>query len=89
MKKLFCYLYNQWLSKFVDSKDDLLVKFIDYQFAGKCSYCVHYRVAAYFLGIGILFYGGWVTVAGISLIAISLLMTLGEKYWLCNPEKEN
>lgn len=50
LRKLFCWLYEQWLSKAVDSKSDPLVRFTDYCFGGKCSYCTNYRVMS--RGIG-------------------------------------
>jgi hypothetical protein len=87
MKRLFCWLYHQWLSKAVDSNDDLLVRLIDAAAGSECKYCMGMRLLAMGLGSGLVFVGGWVTWLGLVLMVLAILMTLGEKYWLCEVKK--
>jgi hypothetical protein len=80
LKKQFCWLYEQWLSKFVDSKDDWLVKVIDATVGGKCKYCV--AVRAFLLGASFCL----PLVPSLIVQALVVAMTLGERYWLCLKE---
>jgi hypothetical protein len=60
MRALFCYLYKQWLSKFVDSKDDWLVRLIDTLSGSECKYCMGVRQWFNGLGFGLLLTDYWV-----------------------------
>lgn len=87
MKKLFCWIYKQWLSKFVDSKDDWLVRLIDTLSGSECKYCMGVRQWFNGLGFGLLLTDYWYV--GLGFIVSAYLMTLLEKYWLCElKEKE-
>ena len=81
MKSLFCWVYKNWLRYAVDSKDDPLVKVIDYVFGSNCKYCMVIRAVVFGVGAGLLF-SFWVI--GLMLMAGAVAMTLGEKYWLCD-----
>jgi hypothetical protein len=87
MKNIFCWLYSQWLSKAVDSKDDPLVRVIDALAGSECKYCTAMRMYAMGLGMGLIVAGGVAAYIGIALNALVLLMTLGERYWLCGVKK--
>jgi hypothetical protein len=87
MKNIFCWLYSQWLSKAVDSKDDPLVRVIDALAGSECKYCTAMRMCAMGLGMGLIVAGGVAAYIGIALNALALLMTLGERYWLCEVKK--
>jgi hypothetical protein len=89
MKTIFCWIRKQWLSKFVDSKDDLLVRVIDAAAGSNCKYCTAVRMYMLGLGIGLIVAGGIAIYIGIALHTLALLMTLGERFLLCElKEKE-
>ena len=89
MKTIFCWIYHQWLSKFVDSKDDWLVRLIDTLSGSECKYCMGTRLYAIGLGSGLVFVGSLVTWLGLGLITLAILMTLGERYWLCDVKNKS
>jgi hypothetical protein len=78
IKQAFCWLYNQWLSKAVDSKDDPLVRVIDAIAGSECKYCMGVRLGMIGMGLGLF---SWY---GLGLIALAILLTLGEKHLLCD-----
>jgi hypothetical protein len=80
-KRLFCWIYDQWLSKAVNDKNDPLVIFLDFTTGSSCTYCMATRAVMLGIGIGLF---DWY---GLSLIALSLIFTLGEKKWLCDIKK--
>jgi hypothetical protein len=92
LKRLFCWLYEQWLSKAVNEKSDPLVKLLDFLAGSECKYCMAVRCVMLGLGAGFVssvFYhylaGVAITlgVLGVVLSVLAILFTLGEKYWLC------
>ncbi len=87
LKKTFCWLYDQWLSKAVNERSDPLVRLIDAISGSECKYCMGTRLYALGLGSGLVFVGSWVTWLGLILMALAILMTLGERYWLCNAKQ--
>jgi hypothetical protein len=78
VKTLFCWLYNQWLSKAVDQKTDPLVVALDWAFGSECKYCMAVRALMFGIGLGLF------DLFGLVLMALSLLLTLGERHWLCD-----
>lgn len=87
LKKTFCWLYDQWLSKAVNEKTDFLVRLIDAAAGSNCKYCTAVRMYMLGLGIGLIVAGGIAIYIGIALHTLALLMTLGERYWLCNAKQ--
>lgn len=88
-KKLFCWLYDQWLSKAVNERSDPLVRLIDAAAGSECKYCMAVRMYALGLGIGLIVAGGVAAYIGIALHTLALLMTLGERYWLCDVKNKS
>ena len=86
MKKIFCWLYSQWLSKFVNEKTDLLVVWLDALVGSNCKYCMAVRAVMMGFGFGLLVAGHWGFGLGIMLLAF--LFTLGERYWLCEVKSK-
>jgi hypothetical protein len=82
MKVIFCWLYNQWLSKAVDQKTDPLVVALDWALGSSCKYCMAVRALMFGIGLGLF------NVFGLVLMALAVLMTLGERSWLCELLKE-
>jgi hypothetical protein len=78
MKKLFCLLYDLWLSKFVDEKTDPLVVLLDFIIGSSCKYCMAVRGIMVGLGLGLF------NLFGLGLIALAILFTIAEKHWLCD-----
>lgn len=87
MKKIFCWIYSQWLSRFVDERSDLLVRLIDAAAGSNCRYCMAVRMYALGLSVGLIVAGGVAAYIGIAIHTLALLMTLGERYWLCEVKK--
>lgn len=81
IRRVFCWLYAQWLSKLVDRKTDPLVIAIDFVAGSNCKYCMAVRMFCIGLGLGLWSY------AGLGLVLFALLMTFGEKYWLCETQQ--
>ena len=81
LKKTFCWLYDQWLSKAVNERSDPLVRLLDTLFGSECKYCMAARCLAFGVGLGMF---NWL---GLILMALAILMTLGERYWLCNAKQ--
>jgi hypothetical protein len=77
IKKMFCWMYYAWLSKVVDSKSDPLVIVLDWLFGSSCKYCMTTRALLFGVGVGL---GGLI---GVVLMITAVLLTLGEKLWLC------
>lgn len=95
-KRIFCWLYDQWLSKAVNEKSDPLVRLLDLIAGSECKYCMAVRCLMVGFGGGLVsavfyhfFFGVAATlgVAGIVLCCLAFLMTLGEKYWLCEVKE--
>ena len=86
LQKLFCWLYSQWLAKFVDEKTDLLVVWLDFLVGSGCKYCMAVRAAMMGFGAGLLAAEHWGLGLGIGLPAF--LFTLGERYWLCEVKSK-
>jgi hypothetical protein len=82
MKVIFCWLYNQWLSKAVDQKTDPLVVALDWSLGSSCKYCMAVRALMFGIGLGLF------NVFGLVLMALAVLMTFGERSWLCELPKE-
>lgn len=80
-KKLFCWFYSQWLSKFVDDKTDPLVILLDALVGSSCKYCMAVRAIMVGSGFGLLAAGHWGL--GLSIMLLAFLFTLGERHWLC------
>ena len=76
-KNLFCKSYDLWLSRLVSKKTDPLVVALDYLFGSECKYCFGVRSLVFGFGIGL---WNWFS---IPLVALVLLMTYGERNWLC------
>lgn len=88
MQKLFCWLYAQWLSKAVDQKSDPLVIALDFLFGSNCKYCMAVRALIFGFGLAVgIFALGWLSIFGFGAAVLMLIMTIGEKYWLCNISK--
>ena len=77
VRRIFCWLYAQWLSKLVDQKTDPLVIAIDFVAGSNCKYCMAVRM--FCIGFGLALWS-WL---GFALITLTLLATLGERHWLC------
>ena len=82
LKKTFCWLYDQWLSKAVNKRSDPLVRLIDAISGSECKYCLGVRQWFSGLGFGLLLTSYWYV--GLGFIVGAYLMTLGEKHWLCD-----
>jgi hypothetical protein len=78
LKRTFCWLYNKWLSKAVNEKSDPLVRLLDAIAGSECKYCM--AVRAGMIGIGIGLFNCW----GLGLIVTAILLTIGERKWLCD-----
>lgn len=79
-KRLFCWLYAQWLSKAVDQKSDPLVRLLDFLAGSECKYCMAVRCLMLGFGLALLFS---FPLVGLAILALAFLFTLGERYWLC------
>lgn len=80
-KKIFCWIYRQWLSKLVNEKTDPLVILLDFLFLSQCKYCSISR--AIFFGVGL----GMANIWGLLLVILVFMMTIGEFYWLCEKDE--
>ena len=78
LKQTFCFFYKLFLSKLVDSKDDPLVRLIDFTAGSTCKYCLALRFGMICGGIGL--FNWW----GLGLIVTAILLTIGERKWLCD-----
>jgi hypothetical protein len=96
MQKLACWLYEVWLSKAVGTKQQPLVRLIDYLAGSACSYCMAVRMFLLGLGAALVFSGfavffgvslSLIVLFGIMLIAVAILCTTVERRYLCNLPK--
>jgi hypothetical protein len=87
MKRLFCWLYAQWLSKAVDSKDDPLVRVIDALAGSECKYCMAVRTGMIGFGLALSMRFDWWGLVGAGLVWFAIIFTLLERYWLCEVKK--
>lgn len=87
MKTIFCWLYSQWLSKAVDKKTDLLVRLLDALFGSECKYCMAVRCLLIGVGVALPVGGGWCILAGFASAGVAIVMTVGERRWLCEHTK--
>jgi len=78
LSKLFCYIHKLFLSKLVDSKDDWIVRLIDFTSGSTCKYCTALRFGMICGGIGL--FNWW----GLGLIITAILLTIGERKYLCD-----
>lgn len=86
-KRLFCWLYDQWLSKAVNEKSDPLVVVLDYLFGSECKYCMAVRALLFGVGLGTMcFAHGWYAAVGVLVSMLVVLMTIGERLWLCETK---
>jgi hypothetical protein len=92
MQKLACWLYEVWLSKAVGTKQQPLVKLIDYLAGSSCSYCMAVRMFLIGVGSALVFAGfaaffkaslPLIILAGIMLIALAVAFTQLERRYLC------
>jgi hypothetical protein len=81
MKTIFCWVYKQWLSKAVNERSDPLVRLLDMLFGSECKYCFAIRCLTFGIGLGMFNF------IGLVLMVLSVLVTLGEKYLLCEVKK--
>jgi hypothetical protein len=84
VKQIFCWLYSQWLAKAVDSKSDPLVSLLDAIAGSNCKYCMAVRTGMIGFGLAVVLRFDWWGWVGGALIWLAILMTLGERYWLCD-----
>jgi len=82
-KQLFCKAYEQWLKAAVQPGSPLVV-FMDWTLTSKCKYCMALRAMLFGAGVTLLLFGWWLT--ALVFLLIPVLLTLGERYWLCEPE---
>jgi hypothetical protein len=80
LKRSFCWLYDQWLSKAVNAKTDPLVRLLDFVAGSECKYCMAVRCLMLGFGSALIFL---CPLAGLAILALAFLFTLGERYWLC------
>jgi hypothetical protein len=88
IKFLFCWLYAQWLSKAVDSKSDPLVVVLDNLFGSGCKYCMAVRALLFGFGAATGFFAPWLwlMICGHTMAVSIVLMTIGERLWLCETK---
>ena len=87
LSNLFCWVYNQWLSKAVNDKTDPLVRLLDFVAGSECKYCMAVRCLLIGVGVALPVGGGWCILAGFASAGVAIVMTVGERRWLCEHAK--
>jgi len=80
MKKLFCKIYEVWISRIIADKHSPLVVVMDYLIGSPCKYCFAVRAGMVGAGLPLLWFVPW---AGVILVLLALGLTYGERKLLC------
>jgi len=87
MKNWYCYVSNIWFASVVASDKSPLVRIMDFLWGSTCKYCMAVRVGIAGFGVAAAIFGGVpATILGGFLVALSVALTIGERYWLCGTE---